>query len=122
MAKTVRVENHYYPEGELFNLPSLGQVENFGEPREVTEDQLYNYRAMGFEWPSDGDDLVIVIKEPDPIEELVDSSKKDLLNEAKSVGATVNTKMTKDEIAQAILDKRNETALPTAVVETEGAE
>lgn len=107
MAKTVRVENHFYPEDELFTLPSLGQVKNFGEAQEVTEEQLYNYRAMGFEWPEGTEDLVLVFKDPDPVADLVDSENKDqLVKDAEAAGVEVTSNMTKEQIAQAIVDKQ----------------
>src|SRR4051794_38850580 len=65
---TVRVENYYYPEGELFSIPGLGGVKNFEETT-VDEVQIETYKSMtGAEWP-DNDYLLIVSQEPPPAPE-----------------------------------------------------
>lgn len=61
---TVTYENHYYPEGHAFTIPGFGGVENF-RTKEVDETMILEYRNQGFEFPEDGN-LVIVVKEPEP--------------------------------------------------------
>jgi hypothetical protein len=60
---TVRVENHFYPEGEEFDMPGLGRVINFQDV-EVDEVQIAEYKGQGFAWPEDGN-LKIVVAEPE---------------------------------------------------------
>lgn len=67
---TVRMENHYYPPGQTFTMPALGEVINFQDV-EVSMTQVAEYTAMGFVWPDD-DHLVIVVAEPElPTDESV---------------------------------------------------
>lgn len=53
MARKVLVNNPEAGQGTLLEVPALGLFEN-GVEKEVTDDQVQNFRDMGFTFPESG--------------------------------------------------------------------
>jgi hypothetical protein len=101
---TVTVHVAGTPDGEDVEVPGLGSVPNNGT-KEVDTHQIQLFEALGFTFPTSGE-LVIKVP-PDPADELADTTKTELLNRAKELGIEGRSSMTKEELAEAIVEFEN---------------
>lgn len=69
----VTYNNAFYSEGQTFELPAFGLVEN-GGTKEVGDSQIAAWKRSGHEWPDDGHLVINVAEaeaeaaEPAPVE------------------------------------------------------